>query len=463
MLNRFEILALKAATSEKEEASSSWNELMSELSFDEIESSIARILPSIFSNLDSSKQATILEYNRLKGSYKHTWAKNSAFIHKITPLVEKLKDAKIHYVVLKGGALNFINESTGNRIGDRIMGDVDILIRKKDFALIQEILRNLGYVQKFSAMCTHNKMRSKISDVDFINNDGTEIDIHILESRFPNNLFKEIYNNFFEIDIGSTKKVNVPIPELILCHALIHANVGLQSSDKTQGLIDVYNIAKKCNNRILTKYIHKLGILNLIEDYDLQIRNLGIQAISIKKSKVINLFYKVQNMLRDMKVKVIILKRTIYGNYINLSSMKMIYISYTGSKKFLYIVWLYLGKLWQIERTIIKFFGPFYRPVSNLESIRFDSVGKLSNDWRISFEATRKISLEIQSEIFNKTSFIVYLNGLIIQVTEFSKNGTLVIEGLNKGVNEVSLRVPIAGCRDCDSDLSSANIKFKNL
>ena len=209
MLNRFEILALKAATSEKEEASSSWNELMSELSFDEIESSIARILPSIFSNLDSSKQATILEYNRLKGSYKHTWAKNSAFIHKITPLVEKLKDAKIHYVVLKGGALNFINESTGNRIGDRIMGDVDILIRKKDFALIQEILRNLGYVQKFSAMCTHNKMRSKISDVDFINNDGTEIDIHILESRFPNNLFKEIYNNFFEIDIGSTKKVNV--------------------------------------------------------------------------------------------------------------------------------------------------------------------------------------------------------------------------------------------------------------
>jgi hypothetical protein len=54
MLNRFEILALKAATSEKEEASSSWNELMSELSFDEIESSIARILPSIFSNLKNS-------------------------------------------------------------------------------------------------------------------------------------------------------------------------------------------------------------------------------------------------------------------------------------------------------------------------------------------------------------------------------------------------------------------------
>jgi hypothetical protein len=460
MLNRFEILALKAASSEKEEASSSWNELMSELSFDEIESSIARILPSIFSNLDSSKQDTILEYNRLKGSYKHTWAKNSAFLHKITPLVEKLKDAKIHYVVLKGGALNFINESTGNRIGDRIMGDVDILIRKKDFAVIQEILRNLRYVQKFSAMCTHNQLRSKISDVDFINDDGTEIDIHILEARFPNNLFKEIYNNFFEIDNAPTKKVNVPIPELILCHALIHANVGLQLSDKTQGIIDVNNIAKKCNNKILTKYIHKLGILNLVEDYNLQIRNLGIEAISIKKSKVINLFYKVQNMLRDLKVKVIILRRTIYGNYIKLSSMKIIYKSYTGNKKFIYIVWLYLGKLWQIERAIIKFLGPFYRPVSNLEPIRFHSVGKLSNDWRISFEATKKLSLEIQSKIFSRISFIVYLNGLIIQVTEFSKNGTLLIEGLDKGANEISLRVPIAGCRDCDSDLSSATIKF---
>jgi hypothetical protein len=463
MLNRFEILALKAATSEKKEASSSWNELMSEFSFDEIESSITRIFPSIFSNLDSSKQATIPEYNRLKGSYKHTWAKNSAFIHKITPLVKKLKDAKIHYVVLKGGALNFINESTRNRIGDRIMGDIDILIRKKDFASIQEILRNLGYVQKFTAMCTHNKLKSKISDIDFINDDGTEIDIHILESRFPNNLFKEIYNNYFQIDIASTKKVNVPIPELILCHALIHAKVGLQISDKTQGIIDVNNIVKKCNNKILTKYIHKLGILNLIEDYNLQIRNLGIDAISIKKSKVRNFYYKIQNMFRDLKVKVIIFKRTIHGNYINLSSMKMIYRSYTGSKKFIYIVWLYLGKLWQIERTIIKFLGPFYRPVSNLESIRFHSVGKLSNDWRISFESAGKLSLEIQSEIFDKTSFIVYLNGLIIQVTEFSKNGILLIEGLDKGLNEISLRVPIAGCRDCDTDLSSANSKFINL
>jgi hypothetical protein len=128
----------------------------------------------------------------LKGSYKHTWAKNSAFIHKITPIVEKLKTAKIHYVILKGGALNFINESTRNRIGDRKMGDVDILIRNKDFASTKEILRDLGYVQKFSAMCTHNNLVSKNSDIDFINNDGTEIDIHILESRFPNTLFNEI-------------------------------------------------------------------------------------------------------------------------------------------------------------------------------------------------------------------------------------------------------------------------------
>lgn len=460
MLNRFEILALKAATAEKEVASSSWNELMSEISFDEIEPSIARILPSIFLNLDSLNQNSILEYNRLKGSYKHTWAKNSAFIHKIIPLVEKLKTAKIHYVILKGGALNFINESTRNRIGDRKMGDVDILIRNKDFASTKEILINLGYVQKFSAMCTHSNLITKNSDIDFINNDGTEIDIHILESRFPNTLFKEIYRNYIEIKIASSTKIRVPIPELILSQALIHANVGLQNSDKTQGIIDVNNIVKKCNNRILTKYIHKLGILHLFEKHNSQTNDLGIKAILIKKSKVKNLYHKIKNIFRDLKIKVTILKKTIYENYIDFTSMKMIYNSYTGSKKFIYIFWLYLGKLWQVERIIFEFLGPFYRPFSNLDLIRFNPVGKFSNDWRISFEAESKISLEIHSEIFNKMAFLVYLNGLIIQVTEFSKNGVLLIEGIDKGINEISLRVPIAGCRDCESDLSNATIKF---
>lgn len=460
MLNRFEILALKAATAEKEVASSSWNELMSEISFDEIEPSIARILPSIFLNLNSLNQNSNLEYSRLKGSYKHTWAKNSTFIHKITPLVEKLKTAKIHYVILKGGALNFINESTRNRIGDRIMGDVDILIRNKDFASTKEILINLGYVQKFSAMCTHNNLFPKNSDIDFINNEGTEIDIHILESRFPNTLFKEIYRNYLEVEIASSTKIRVPIPELILSHALIHANVGLQSSDKTQGIIDVNNILKKCNNRILTKYIHKLGILHLVEKYNLQTNDLGIKEILINKSKLKNFYSQIGNIFRDFIIKVVLFKKTIYVNYIDITLMKVIYNSYTGSKKIIYIFWLYLGKLWQVERIIIEFLGPFYRPVSNLDSIRFNSVGKFSNDWRISFVTESKISLEIHSEIFNKMVFLVYLNGLIIQVTELSKNGVLLIEGVDKGINEISLRVPIAGCRDCDSDLSSATIKF---
>ena len=463
MLNKFEILALKAATADKEAASSSWNALMSEISFDEIEPSIARILPSIFLNLESLNQNSYLEYSRLKGSYKHTWAKNSAFIHKITPLVEKLKDAKIHYVILKGGALNFINESTRNRIGDRKMGDVDILIRNKDFASTKEILRDLGYVQKFSVMCTHNNLVSKKSDIDFINNDGTEIDIHILESRFPNTLFNEIYTNYLEIDIAASTKIKVPIPELILSQALIHAKVGLQSSDKTQGIIDVNNILKKCNTRILTKYIHKLGILHLVEKYNSQTNGLGLKSILINKSKSKNFYHKIQNIFRDFIIKVVIFKNTIYGNYIDISSMKVIYKSYTGRRKFIYIFWLYLGKLWQVERIIIEFLGPFYRPVSNLDSIRFNPVGKFSNDWRISFKTESKISLEIHSEIFNKMAFLVYLNGLIVQVTEFSKNGVLLIEAVDKGINEISLRVPIAGCRDCDSDLSSATIKFVSV
>jgi hypothetical protein len=119
--------------------------------------------------------------------------------------------------------------------------------------------------------------------------------------------------------------------------------------------------------------------------------------------------------------------------------------------------------LWQVERIIIKFLGPFYGTVSNLDLIRFNSIGKFSNDWRISFEAKSKIRIEIHSEIFNKMAFIVYLNGLIIQVTEFSKNGILQIEGVDKGINEISLRVPIAGCRDCESDLSTATIEFVSV
>ena len=77
-------LALAAAMLPPGEAKIKWEELRQISTIEELDHSVTRILPSVHRNLkDSLKGNDLL---KLRGSSKHTWAKNSEFLHQLKPL-----------------------------------------------------------------------------------------------------------------------------------------------------------------------------------------------------------------------------------------------------------------------------------------------------------------------------------------------------------------------------------------
>ena len=88
---------------------------------------------------------------KLKGSARHTWAKNTEFLRQLEPLIMELEKNSINYRVLKGGAINLL----ANTPNFRIMGDIDLLVSKSDLAKVHGALDKAGFTPKFAITCPH--------------------------------------------------------------------------------------------------------------------------------------------------------------------------------------------------------------------------------------------------------------------------------------------------------------------
>ena len=138
LLNEDE-LAITSATAPIGDALMAWSRLMDWLPFDVINPNTQRLAPTIFFNLKSSKD--FKERERLRGSFKYTWAKTTRLIHSIEPILRKFEAADLDYRIIKGLAI----QVSLNTVGARTMGDVDILIGLKDVDRAIEIVRSFGY------------------------------------------------------------------------------------------------------------------------------------------------------------------------------------------------------------------------------------------------------------------------------------------------------------------------------
>ena len=107
------------------------------------------ILPLLFSKL---KEKKILKYfpldfrNYIKEIYKINKNRNNELINEVKEISSIFKKNKINHIFLKGSAV--LVSKIYHEIGERMVGDIDILVEKNQIQLTKKILSERGYKSK---------------------------------------------------------------------------------------------------------------------------------------------------------------------------------------------------------------------------------------------------------------------------------------------------------------------------
>jgi len=214
--NPEQVLLLRAALLDGNEALEAWNRWSDTVNLDDIDSGSHRLLPLLYKNLkdlevDGSK------LGRIKGVYKHTWMRNQLVFLDIEPVIIALHDAGIEIMLLKDMALSI---HIYDDFGMGPMVDNGILVPRADTQEAIEILCALGWNPEF------NYVRGDLPiahAAHFASQEGNSLDLHgqmmytDTERDFENGYWERaVDTNFGDIPV----KVLCPTDQLI--HACVH-------------------------------------------------------------------------------------------------------------------------------------------------------------------------------------------------------------------------------------------------
>ena len=148
-------LALSAALLPADHGILMWQTLREQSTVEDLDHTVTRVLPYVYENCKELLVGNDLL--KLRGSRRHTWAKNTEFYMQFKPVLQELHKNGIDYRILKGGAINLLIGPPGFRI----MGDIDLLVRKKDLSKVRKLFESVGFKPKFSFGCKHNNFALK--------------------------------------------------------------------------------------------------------------------------------------------------------------------------------------------------------------------------------------------------------------------------------------------------------------
>jgi hypothetical protein len=467
-------LAIKCAALPPAEAASSWNELMQIVTFEDLSHSTQRILPKIYKNLEAF--TGLPSYQKLMGAYKYNWVKNNKILMPFRSILAELNNQNIDYRVLKGAALNLSSSS----IGERVMGDIDLLIKTENLNQLVRILRLKNYKQKYVTHCPNAITDMVEHELCFVSPQNSEIDLHLAEKSYPRTLFKEMINTPpVEVFFYGTK-AKLPSKELTLIHSAKHGQQSVGVTDSIQSFIDVNELLKDIDFRILQTKSNKVQFNEVVNVYLENLNQLTNQEYpmikSTKKDPVklpTNKFNFFDNDRIFMHLREIIQTRQVS----KWESVK-IFTRFNG-KRYLYLVWIKLGKPRHFERFVFRLFRGFLPTprehfktgdlstgfVPNAQKwIVINQVSSEAHDWRFKLKQIRhskKTSIELISENFKNWNWLVFVNGKLQGTTLQNSDGVYNINSSSYSkILEISLRSPSHVCELCERGLDDLRIRI---
>lgn len=136
-----ERLLLVAATGGADRALAAWRDWRARVDFERLPDETVRLVPLLYRSL-SRLGVAAPELARYASVYRHSWARNRLAFQAGARVIERLADAGIETIVLKGAAASVLYYRDD---GVRAMEDVDVLVPRARLAATFEVLARAGW------------------------------------------------------------------------------------------------------------------------------------------------------------------------------------------------------------------------------------------------------------------------------------------------------------------------------
>ena len=468
-------LALTAAIGSMDDALFAWTRLMDLMHFDEINPNTQRIAPTIFYNLNSTSD--FKERERLRGVYKYTWAKTTRLIHSIVPILRMFDAIDLDYRVIKGLAI----QVSLNNVGSRIMGDIDVLIGRKDVERATDIVRSLGFRKDEEVHCDGHSLSSHYGGLNFSLGE-THLDFHVAETKYPQHLLTRMIEDRPTIAAFGSFKMKVPSCENLFLHAIVHGKLASGPTDFIQAACDLGQLQGRIDisevNRI-AKLTHLEGVVfEFIKSYKKYgLAELGIKLSVVKCGKRDRFKTFKNGLVQDLNSNTLYdrIKARRFGRTISVDPENQNLISRT-----IYRIWLLTGQIAALETIFRTLFGGMLRKPSahiwNGLVIRPFQIGESETplislktaaqtiDWRFRClvpSNVRKLIIEVRAEPLNDVDIYAFANGKILSrliggdpTTHF-----LTFDSPIQDI-EISLRPIWLACKQCFAGFNDLELSF---
>ncbi len=164
---------LRAAVLDPEAAALAWRRIRPRLLLDDLwDGEVYRLLPQVQAKLRLAGVADP-DLARMKGLHRHTWYLNQQLLFRVQPWLDRLADAHIEVLLLKGAPLAWGWYADP---GLRPMADIDILVPPGDAGRALDLLASGGFRD------VGNKSRTTLFALHhgsgMVHEDGASIDVH---------------------------------------------------------------------------------------------------------------------------------------------------------------------------------------------------------------------------------------------------------------------------------------------
>jgi Uncharacterised nucleotidyltransferase len=216
-----QILLLRACLLSGPAAAVAWSAWRARVNFDDIDAASYRLLPLVHQNLRREKIDDEL-LGRLKGIYRHTWARNQLLFHAAAQVLRAMQEAGIPVLALKGATLAGAHYADA---GLRPMNDFDFMVPLAAAPRAFAVLNQGGW------HCTEAVPPERLIWCSYagkwMNRTGQRIDLHwhlLPEGRQPG-LDDDVWTRAVNLEIGGGKFPGMGATDL-LWHVCAHGAVG---------------------------------------------------------------------------------------------------------------------------------------------------------------------------------------------------------------------------------------------
>ena len=345
---REEWLLCAALSPEGPIAASSWNEWASEIKLEDAPYPEFRLLPAVYANLNRVAPSLALP-DKLRGVATYTFTKNHLLIHGCMPIIEELSKHSI--VLLTKGIGICIRFGAWS---SRTTRDVDIHVTLQSLDKVCEVLAQSGWTPKHGMTRASLVHRSSLrrDSWNFTKGD-LDLDIHwrVKSGCCDNLLAKEMWASADQTKfLGRT--LLLQSPELALITSLNHGFIVGDHADVLQTIVDAAWLLPICQGNVLVPLLNKSDLL-------VQFRILISILQKIGPSETVSHY------------------RCLLGNAHIADSTTNPVLRHKTEMGILrqpvrYWLWDLLGRKSRLERLIIRFAGPFSKPLAQPETFKND-------------------------------------------------------------------------------------------